>query len=106
MPDLCSLAVRVWFLMPDSNCCVGLHAQVQARLPLHFGIAHLVVCLRRQRRGQQTGRHRRAPVVETVEGSDILIPEQLVPGLAQRPMETVPAHQLLEVVFDIKQASL
>ena len=83
-----------------------LPTQVQARPRLRFGIAHLVVGLQPQRRGQQTGRHRGAPVVETVEGGEILIPEQLVPGLAQLPMETVPAHQLLEVVFGIEQASL
>ena len=49
---------------------------------------------------------RGVPVVETVESGEILIPKQLVLGLAQMPMETVSAHQLLEVIFGIEQASL
>ena len=71
-----------------------------------FGVADLVVGLQQQCRGQQTGWHRGAAVVETVEGGKLLVPEQLVAHLRQLPVEAVLAHQVPEVVFRIKQAPL
>ena len=62
--------------------------------------------LQQKRRGQETGRHQGASVVETVEVGKLLVLEQLVAHLRQLPVGAVLAHQVSEVVLRIQQAPL
>ena len=57
--------------------------EVSPRLGL--GVAHLVVGLQQQRRGQQAGRHAVPSIVRTVDLGEIVIAEQLAPQFALRP---------------------
>ena len=56
-----------------------LPTDVEVSPRLGLGVAHLVVGLQQQRRGQQAGRHAVPSIVRTVDLGEIVIAEQLAP---------------------------
>ena len=76
-------------------------ADVEVGPGFGLGVAHLVVGLQQQRRGQQAGRHTVPAVVGSVEFGEITVPEQLAPQRCQQAVKGVSSHvvQVQSVCF-------
>ena len=73
---------------------------------LGLSVAHLVVGLQQQRRGQQAGRYAGATIVQTIQLAELSVAEQLPSQRGQQTVKGVPAHQVEIQPIRLPQAPL